>query len=678
MPDSPPEISPGETSAAVPARAGKTLPMVGLGGSAGGIRALQEFFAAMPADSGMAFVVILHLSPEHESTLAELFQRSTAMPVLTATDGAKVEANCVYVIPPGKYLSSVDGHLRLTAAHDPRGKRVAVDVFFRTLADTHGPESVAVVLSGADGDGALGLKRIKERGGLTIAQDPDEAEHPGMPRSAIATGMVDWVLAVKEMPARLLGYMARRGGLKLPAEDGPQPTTAAPPSPDEREAALREVLAFLRTRTGRDFSYYKRATILRRIARRMRVNGLDELPAYLVYLRTHAGEAGALLQDMLISVTNFFRDAEAFAALERIVPELFKGKGPGDAVRVWVAGCATGEEAYSIAILLGEHARTLDAPPPWQVFATDLDEDVIREAREGLYPGDDRGRCERGAAAALLCPRGRRLPRAARGAQDGALCPARFAEGLAVLAARPRLMPEPAHLPEPRGAAAGARRFPFCAAARRASLPRHVRDGGGREPALRRGGQEAAPLRAAARCAADARRAHRPEHAGPRAGAPGALARAAHAARPRDGRRRVPGAGAVRHRAPRGRPPLPAHRAFRAALGARECGARDRASLGKRGPLPPIFRRRADARPAARGASDAADRAARHALRRGADAHGRDGFRCAGRDRRHPQPRRSPRHAGERSRAGVFARHFPGKARGGPRRREPAAPRRRG
>ena len=170
------------------------LPIVGLGGSAGGIAALQEFFAVMPVDSGLAFVVILHLSPHHESTLAEMFQRSTAMPVVAATDGVAVEPNSVYLIPPGKFLASVDGHLSLTDAQEPRGRRVAVDYFFRTLAETHGAQSLAVVLSGAGGDGALGLKRVKELGGLTIAQDPDEAEHPDMPRAAIATGVVDWVL----------------------------------------------------------------------------------------------------------------------------------------------------------------------------------------------------------------------------------------------------------------------------------------------------------------------------------------------------------------------------------------------------------------------------------------------------------------------------------------------------
>ncbi|HEV7405003.1 MAG TPA: chemotaxis protein CheB, partial [Chthoniobacteraceae bacterium] len=369
----------------VPSRGYEMPPMIGLGGSAGGIAALQRFFSKMPADSGLTFVVILHLSPEHESTLAELLQRCTAMPVVQAQGNEKAEANCVYVIPPGKHLSAVDGHLRLSDLEPKHGKRVAVDLFFRTLADTHGPHAAAIVLSGADSDGAIGIKRIKERGGLTIAQDPNEAEHASMPRSSIATGMVDWVLPVEEMPARIIEYHMQARRLVLPPEEGPPPGEQPPLALPEAEAALREILTFLRTRTGRDFSYYKRATILRRIARRLQVNGLEALPGYMAFLRTHPGEAGALLQDLLISVTNFFRDREAFDSLAERIPKLFAGKGPNDTVRVWVPACATGEEAYSIAMLLSEHARTLDAPPVLQVFATDLDDAVVQFARTGLY-----------------------------------------------------------------------------------------------------------------------------------------------------------------------------------------------------------------------------------------------------------------------------------------------------
>jgi len=263
---------PEEIDEIVPSRGYDMAPMVGLGGSAGGIRALTEFFKAMPADSGMVFVVILHLSPTHESTMAELLGRATSMPVMQAEDGQQVQPNHVYVIPPGKYLTAVNEHLRLFDLKTDRGKRVAVDLFFRSLADTHGPHALAVILSGADSDGALGIKRIKERGGLTIAQDPDEAEHSGMPRAAIDTGMVDWVLSVSQIPKRLLEYRDNEVRLELPPEEGPPLAPPPRPKADEDEKALREVLLFLRMRTGRDFSYYKLTTVNQEMK-----NKMDEL-----------------------------------------------------------------------------------------------------------------------------------------------------------------------------------------------------------------------------------------------------------------------------------------------------------------------------------------------------------------------------------------------------------------
>jgi two-component system CheB/CheR fusion protein len=360
--------------------------VVGLGGSAGSLVALQSFLKVVPPDSGMAFVIVLHLSPEHESVLAATLQQPSAIPVTSAGDGERVSPNHVYVIPPAKLLSMSDGHLRLTELPLEHGRRQTVDLFFRSLAEAYGPRSVAVVFSGGDGDGAIGIKRIKERGGLTVAQDPDEAEHPGMPRAAVATGMVDWVLRAAEMPLRLVEYDARERRLRIPPEAEPSPSKQWQAADGGDEAALHDVLTFLRTRTGRDFSYYKRATIVRRVARRMQVSEVDTLPAYLGFLRTHPGEADALLQDLLISVTNFFRDKESFEALEAATADLFRGKVQSDVVRVWVPGCATGEEAYSIAMLLAEHARTLDSPPSLQIFATDLNEAVLVEARSGYYP----------------------------------------------------------------------------------------------------------------------------------------------------------------------------------------------------------------------------------------------------------------------------------------------------
>jgi two-component system CheB/CheR fusion protein len=370
----------------VPTKGYQMLPVVGLGGSAGGIPALQKFFAATPVDTGMAFVVVLHLSPEHGSVLDSILANTTTMLVVHPQDGQKIEANTVYVIPPGKFLATQGECLKVTVLEPERGRRVAVDIFFRTLADTHGPHATAVILSGADGDGALGLKRVKERGGLTIAQLPTEAEHTGMPQSAIETGMVDWILPVEEMPARILQYRRNEGRLRLPAEDGPENPKEQPDAANTDETALREVLTFLRIRTARDFSCYKRATIVRRISRRMQVNNVASMEEYLTILRTHPGETGALQQDLLISVTNFFRDREAFAALEQRIPELFAGKSAGDVVRVWSAACATGEEAFSIGMLLLEHAATLESPPAIQIFATDLADDAITFARAALYP----------------------------------------------------------------------------------------------------------------------------------------------------------------------------------------------------------------------------------------------------------------------------------------------------
>ena len=372
----------GQVDDLVPSYGYERVPVVGLGGSAGSIEALQAFFGAMPAKSGLAFVVVIHLSPDHHSLLPELLQRCTRMRVVKVQEALHVKADTVYVIPPGKLLQSTGG--QLTLADVPAGgiRHVAVDIFFRTLADSNGAHAAAVVLSGLDGDGSIGIKRIKERGGLTVAQDPLQAQHDSMPNSAIETGMVDWVLPVEDMPGRLLSYFRLEGAVELPPEEPPGDTGLGGPN----EAELRDVLNFLRTRSGRDFANYKRATVLRRIGRRMQVNGVDNLAAYLNCLRTRPGEAAALLQDLLISVTNFFRDPDCFAALEAHIPALFDGKGPSDAVRVWVVACATGEEAYSVAMMLSEHARKLEAPPLIQVFASDLDEQAVQAARDGFYP----------------------------------------------------------------------------------------------------------------------------------------------------------------------------------------------------------------------------------------------------------------------------------------------------
>jgi two-component system, chemotaxis family, CheB/CheR fusion protein len=373
--------------------------VVGLGASAGGVRPLQQFFGDMDPQSGLAFVVVMHLSPEHESQLANVLQQRTTMPVTQVDEAVHVRPNHVYVIPPNHQLTFEDSTLHLVPPQQPLGRRVTIDLFFRTLAQAYGQRAVCVILSGTDSDGAIGLKHIRAQGGLTIVQDPNEAEHDSMPATAISTGMVDWVLPVEKMAPKLLEFARNENRMKLPpevpeaeepgvkAEDAPGGPTVSEETRDaEDEEAVTEVLADVRAQTGHDFSHYKRATILRRIARRMQVNSMATVPKYLEFMRTHPVEVRALLQDLLIGVTHFFRDRDAFAALEAHIPQLFAGKKKDDEVRVWVAGCATGEEAYSVAMLLCEHADRLSDPPSVQVFATDIDEQAIADARDGLYP----------------------------------------------------------------------------------------------------------------------------------------------------------------------------------------------------------------------------------------------------------------------------------------------------
>ncbi|MGH7938613.1 MAG: PAS domain S-box protein, partial [Chthoniobacterales bacterium] len=315
------------------------------------------------------------------------------------TEPLKVQPNHVYVIPPNKQLAFEDGSLQLLDPQQAMGRRVTIDLFFRTLAHAYGQRSVCIVLSGTDSDGVIGLKHIRAQGGVTIAQDPKEAEHDSMPLSAIGTGMVDWVLPVTEMPPKLMEFVHNERRMQLPPEilesetadekvrEAPGGETVATETRETKdEEALREVLAVLRRQTGHDFTHYKRATVLRRIARRMQVNAMESIPAYLKFFRLHTAEANELLHDLLIGVTHFFRDRASFASLEANIPQLFAGKSKDDQIRVWAAGCATGEEAYSIAMLLCEHAERIDAPPSVQVFASDVDEQAINAAREGLFP----------------------------------------------------------------------------------------------------------------------------------------------------------------------------------------------------------------------------------------------------------------------------------------------------
>jgi len=373
--------------------------VVGLGASAGGVAVLQQFFAGMATDSGLAFVVVMHLAPDFESNLASILQVKTAMPVIQVHEPAHVLPNHVYVIPPNKQLIFENSFLRLVEGQSRAGRRVTIDLFFRTLAQSYGQRAICVILTGSDSDGVIGLKHIRAQGGVTVAQDPQEAEYDSMPLTAISTGMVDWVLPVAQMPTKLIEFVQNEQRLQLPPEipesEGPNAkvqdapggeTVAEETRAPEDESALQEVLTHLRRQTGHDFTHYKRATVLRRVTRRLQVNSIDRVPEYLNFLRKHPAEARALLQDLLIGVTHFFRDEASFAVLEANIPQLFVSKGQADPVRVWVVGCATGEEAYSIAMLLCEHAERLDAPPSIQLFATDIDEQAVHEARDGLYP----------------------------------------------------------------------------------------------------------------------------------------------------------------------------------------------------------------------------------------------------------------------------------------------------
>ena len=352
----------------------KRFAIVGIGASAGGVRALQSFFESLPDDVEAAFVVVVHLDPIHQSELAAILATRTRMPVTQVAGRIRIEPRHVYVIPPNRQLLVSDQHLAITEFDEPRWQRAPIDLFFRSLAAQRNND-FAIILSGAGSDGSVGIKAVKEAGGIILVQDPEEAEYPSMPRNAVATGLADLVLPVREIAAQLPELVNTRSRL--------QPA----PMSDAEADAMQRILSHLRVRTGHDFSNYKKSTIRRRIARRMQVQRVSSMADYLPILREKAQEAHALFADLLVSVTTFFRDADAFERLETLViPKLFDDKGAGDSVRVWIPGCATGEEAYSIAILLLEEAGRRDIRCQVQVFATDLDDAALAIARDGRYP----------------------------------------------------------------------------------------------------------------------------------------------------------------------------------------------------------------------------------------------------------------------------------------------------
>ncbi|KQR74391.1 chemotaxis protein [Burkholderia sp. Leaf177] len=359
-----------------------------MGASAGGVQALLRFFENAPADMGMAFVVVLHLSAKHVSSADKVLQNVTRMRVKQVSGPTSIEANHVYVIAPGKSLTMTDGHLDARDVEPNFGRPVSIDRMFRSLAEAHGQYVMCIVMSGTGSDGAVGIASVKERGGVTLAQEPNDAEYPEMPQNAIHTDQVDLILPAVEMPQRLLDIWNNAKRIALPEADPPavNPNDRADRR-GEAEVALQDILSTLRTRTGHDFRFYKRATMLRRIERRLQVNSVPDLIEYRLLLRENPRETSALLKDMLIGVTSFFRDREAFETVERdVMPALFNGKNDGDQVRAWVAGCSSGEEAYSLAMLLTEQRDLLRSTANIQVFATDIDESAVSRARAGVYP----------------------------------------------------------------------------------------------------------------------------------------------------------------------------------------------------------------------------------------------------------------------------------------------------
>ena len=353
--------------------------IVGLGASAGGFEALQAFFAAVPTDNGLAFVVISHLDPTRLSLLPELLQKSTHMPVHQVTDGETVEPNCVYVTAPNHQIAVVNGVVHLLDL--PTSPiQLPIDAFFRSLAQDQGQNAVSVVLSGTGTDGTLGIKAIKEAGGLVMVQDEASAKYDGMPRSAIATGLADYVLPPDKMPTQLIEYV-RAAGHRI------VPHVATPPAPFL--SAVQKIVALLRAATGHDFSQYRKNTVCRRVERRMNIHQIYDISEYVRFLQESDREANVLFKELLIGVTNFFRDPDAFAALkEKALLDLLRGKPDDCTLRVWVPGCSTGEEAYSITMLLHECARELNRTFGIQVFGTDIDANAIEVARAGVYPAN--------------------------------------------------------------------------------------------------------------------------------------------------------------------------------------------------------------------------------------------------------------------------------------------------
>ena len=347
-----------------------------IGASAGGLEAIEAFFKHMPSDSGLAFVVVQHLSPDYKSLMAELLSKHTRMPVLRSEDGMAVEANHVYLIPPKKNLAIFHGKLLLTDQDASRGVNLPIDIFLRSLAEDQGEKAIAIILSGTGSDGTRGIRAIKEQGGMIMAQSEDSAKFDGMPKSAINTGLPDFILPPEEMPRLLLSFVKHPYAAKV--EGTPVMITD--------EDALTRIFALLRESSKLDFTYYKPSTVIRRIERRMTVNQIRELRDYARFLERYPMEVNTLYRELLIGVTSFYRDREAWECLgEQVLPELLD-RNAGKELRFWVAGCSTGEEAYTLAMVCRETMDRLGKLADIKIFATDVDRDAVQRAGNGVYP----------------------------------------------------------------------------------------------------------------------------------------------------------------------------------------------------------------------------------------------------------------------------------------------------
>jgi two-component system CheB/CheR fusion protein len=358
-----------------------SFPIVGIGASAGGLEALEQFLKHVPAGSGMAFVIVQHLDPTRKGIMPELLQRATSRRVIQVKDRTMVQSDCIYVIPPNKDMSILHGVLHLLAPTASRGLRLPIDFFLRSLAQDQQEHSVGVILSGMGSDGTLGLRAIKENAGVGLVQEPATAKFDSMPRSAIDAGLADIVAPADELPGKILDYLQRTPLIAR--------TEAA--LEDKTQSALEKAVILLRAHTGNDFSHYKRNTLYRRIERRMGIHQISKMAGYVRYLQENSQELDILFKELLIGVTNFFRDPAAWEQLcEQAIPALLASRPPGQALRVWVPGCSTGEEAYSLAIGLKEAIEKTNPLGKFtiQIFATDLDRDAIDKARHGVFPAN--------------------------------------------------------------------------------------------------------------------------------------------------------------------------------------------------------------------------------------------------------------------------------------------------